>query len=132
MKKCPNCKMVVDADGECPFCYTTITYEPIVNNDKEKYVFNKYFIWHLIKQSWFSMLCFIVVVLRLIFVKTEFDYFMLYPIAFISVSLVFSFLGRKITKFMQWKYSEGYSEFRTAGIKVFAGIFAVLFSFVLH
>ena len=132
MKKCPNCKMIVDADNECPFCYTTITYEPIVNADKEKYVFNKYFIWHLIKQSWFSLLCLIVVILRFVIVKPELDYFLLFPIVFIFISLQFSFFGRKITKVMQWKYSEEYSEFRMVGIKVLTGFLAVLFSFVMR
>ncbi|MBR6533371.1 MAG: hypothetical protein IKT44_02965 [Clostridia bacterium] len=131
MKKCPNCEMVVNADNECPFCYTTLTYESNVSSDKEKYVLNKYFIWYLIKQSWFSVLCLIVVVLRLIHIRNAIDYFLIFPIVFICFSLVFSFLGRKITKIVQWKYSKGYSEFRTNAIKVLTGILAVIFSFVM-
>ena len=132
MKKCPNCKMIVDADNECPFCYATITYEPIVNRDKEKYVFNKYFIWHLIKQCWFSMLCLIIVVIRLFCIRNTLDSFVLFPIVCLLVSLIGSLFGRKITKYMQWKYSEGYSEFRTVSIKYITGVLAILFSFVMH
>lgn len=131
MKKCPNCEMVVNADNECPFCYTILTYESNVSSDKEKYVLNKYFIWHLIKQSWFSALCLIAVVLRLIYIRNTLDYFLIYPIVFICFSLVFSFFGRNITKSVQWKYSKGYSEFRTNAIKVLTGILAVVFSFVM-
>ena len=132
MKKCPNCKMIVDADNECPFCYNTITYEEEVPSDKEKYVFNKYFVWYLIKQSWFSMLCLIIVVIRLFCIRNTLDSFVLFPIVCLCVSLIGSLFGRKITKYMQWKYAEGYSEFRTVSIKYITGVLSILFSFVMH
>ena len=132
MKVCPNCKMTVDAENECPFCYTTITYEPISNSDNEKYVFNKYFFGYMIKQSWFSMLCLIIVILRMFFIKTQFNFFFLMPILFAVISLVFSFFQRKIIKNAQWKYSKNYSEFRVVGVKIVTGILAVLFSVIIR
>ena len=131
MKKCPDCKMIVDADNECPFCYATLTYQPTCNSDKEKYVFNKYFIWYLIKKSWFSILCLIAMVSRLIYIRDEVDYFIIYPILCICISMIYSLFGRKIAKFIQWKYSQEYSETRVILIKVAFGIVAVIFSFVM-
>ena len=132
MKKCPNCKMTVDADTECPFCYTTITNEPTCDRKKEKYILNRYFVSYLLKQSWFSMLCLIIVVIRLFCIRNSLDSFVLFPIVCLLVSLIGSLFGRKITKNMQWKYSEGYSEFRTVSIKYITGVLAILFSFVMH
>ena len=131
MKKCPNCKMIVDADNECPFCYTTITYEPIVNSDSEKYIYNRYYIGHLIKQSWFSMLCLIFVVVRILLVQTHSLLFCIFSVLLAVLSLVYSIFQRKITKHIQWKYSKEYSVFRSSEAKIMLGVFAVLFSLVI-
>lgn len=63
MKVCPTCKMTVKDEGECRFCHTSITYEPDVNSDREQYVFNKYLLLYLLKHSWFSLFCLIIVLL---------------------------------------------------------------------
>ncbi len=131
MKKCPTCKMIVDADSECPFCYTTITYEPIVYSDNEKYVYNKYFILHLIKQSWFSMLCLIFVVVRILLVQRHSILLCVFSVLFALLSLVYSIYQRKITKYIQWKYSKEYSAFKASELKVMLGVFAVLFSLAI-
>jgi len=132
MKVCPNCKMTVDAESECPFCYTTLTYEPVSNSVNEKYVFNQYFVLYLVKQSWFSILCLIIVLIRMLCIKTEFNPFCVIPFLSVGISLLFSFFQREITKYMQWKYSEEYSSFRVAIAKIATGMLAVLFSFVIH
>ena len=132
MKKCPTCKMTVNADNECPFCYTSIIYEKETLSDKEEYVWNKYFVWYLIKQSWFSLLCFIIVTIRLFYIRDALDAYVIVPTLFLLVSFIFSLFGRKITSFMYWKYSEDYSAFRTVLTKVIAGALAVLFSFVMR
>ena len=72
MKICPRCKMRIDAEYECPMCHATITYEPEVCEKKEKYIFNKYLLSHLIKNSWYSILCFIIVLIRLV-IKPHFS-----------------------------------------------------------
>lgn len=132
MKKYPTCQMIVDADNECPFCYTTLTYEPEVFADKEKYVWNKYLVLYFVKKTWLSVLCTIVVLLKFVFTKTEFDTFLLFPIALAGFSLLLSFCGRTMTKNWEWKYSQGYSEYRTLALKVFTGLLAVVLSFVLY
>ena len=43
MKQCPTCKMTVDEKNECPICGTTLTYEPIVDAEKEHIILNKYY-----------------------------------------------------------------------------------------
>ncbi len=131
MKKCPNCEMIVDADNECPFCYTTITYEPIVNADSEKYVYNEYFIWYLIKQSWFSLLCLIFVVFKILCVQMRSIPLCIFSVLLAVLSLVYSIYQRKITKYLQWKYSKEYSKFKSSEAKIMLGILAVLFSFAI-
>ena len=36
MKICPVCKMTVAEENECPICQSTITYEPMIDCEKEK------------------------------------------------------------------------------------------------
>ena len=132
MKICPLCKMTVDAESDCPICHTTITYEPDQPGSKEKYVFSKYLILYLIKLCWFSLLCLLFVLVRLFLSRPELrsDFWM--PFLFAVVSLIYSLFQRKIAKFGQWKYSENYSGFRTAGVAITTGILAVVFSLVIH
>ena len=44
MKKCNVCGCIVDEKSECPICGNTLTYEPPCMEDKEKFVFNKYWV----------------------------------------------------------------------------------------
>lgn len=106
MKVCPKCHMTVDAEGECPFCYTTLTYEPTVHSDKEHYVLNKYLVGHLLKQSWFSLLCLIVVALKLALTQETFvAHYHLWPPVFAVVSLLCSLFERRIIRYVQWEYA---------------------------
>ena len=134
MKICPTCKMTVDAENECPICYTTITYEPKVSADKEKYVYNKYFFWHVIKNSWFSVACFIIVALRLIS-KHQFSpqYLLCYVGIFILllISVLISVFQRRLSRFLQWKYSKDYSEYLANYSKIILCAVAVLQAFLI-
>ena len=60
MKQCPTCKMTVDEKNECPICGATLTYEPIVDAEKEHIILNKYYWIYFGKTTWFSFLCLIV------------------------------------------------------------------------
>ncbi len=124
--------MTVDADNACPFCDTTITYEPVTDSPGERYVFNRYLVLHLVKQSWFAVLCLLTVVIRLLVVRPAWDPFLLFPVACLGISLILSFFGRRITRAMQWKYSPDYAAFRTDALKVLLGAVAVVVSFVIR
>lgn len=134
MKNCPKCKMTVDAENECPICHTTITYEPKVAETKEKYVYNKYFFRHLIKNSWFSVMCFMIVALRLI-AKHQFSpqYLLCYVGIFIllSISVLISVFQRRLSRFLQWKYSKDYSKYLANYTKIILCTFAVLQAFLI-
>ena len=130
MKICPRCKMQIDAENECPMCYTTITYEPKVCGEKEKYIFNKYFISHLIKNSWYSLLCFIIVFIRFV-TKPHFSVYFVYIAFSLCISIFISLFQRKISKKLQWKYSEGYCEYAVIYTKIVSGGLAVLLSLVM-
>lgn len=126
MKKCPLCKMIVDAEYECPICYTSITYEPDVESDREKYVCNKYFAWYIIRQGWFSMLCFIFVIFRIFSVQTHSIPCCILAFICAIVSLLESFFERQIAKRIQWYYSEEISVYKALEGKIVSGIIAVL------
>ena len=126
MKKCPLCKMIVDAEYECPICYTTITYEPDVESDREKYVCNKYFILYLIRKGWFSILCLIFVVFRIFSVQTHSIPCCILSLFCVILCLVESIFDRHLAKYIQWKYSEEYSEYKALEARIVSGIIAVL------
>ena len=134
MKICPTCKMTIDSENECPICYTTITYEPTVSADKEKYVYNKYFLGYMIKNLWFSVLCLLVVIARLI-VKHQFvPHFLLYYCLIalaICISILISFFKRKFSRFWQRKYSKEYSEYYANYSIIISGVIAVLLAFLI-
>ena len=131
MKKCPLCKMIVDAKYECPICYTTITYEPEFYSNTEKYVYNKYFLGYLIRQNWFSMLCLIFVIFRIFSVQTHSILFCIISVLAAVFSLIVSIFQRQIAKYIQWKYSEDYSQYEVLKEKVVSGIVAVVFSLLI-
>lgn len=122
--------MRIDAENECPMCHTTITYEPKVFEQKEKYIFNKYLLLHLIKNSWYSILCFIIVLIRFI-MKPHFSEFSIYIILLLCISILASLFQRKFSKYLQWKYSKDYSEYAVNYTKIVSGGLAVLLSFFL-
>ncbi len=130
MKICPRCKMRLDAENECPMCHTTITYEPKVCEQKEKYIFNKYLLSHLIKNSWYSIVCFIIVLIRFV-INPHFSGKSIYITLLLCISIFASLFQRKFSKYLQWKYSKDYSEYAANYTKIVSGGLAVLLSFFL-
>ena len=130
MKICPTCKMRIDAENECPMCHTTITYEPKVFEEREKYVFNKYLLLHLFKNSWFSILCLITVFIRFV-IKPHLSGYFICIILSLCISIFASLFQRKFSKHLQWKYSKAYSEYAVNYTKIVSGGLAVLISFFL-
>ena len=57
MKHCPRCKMTVREDDECPFCHTSLLYEPQVYGEKEHILHNRYYWAWLFKNVWFAAAC---------------------------------------------------------------------------
>lgn len=130
MKVCPICKSRTKSDIECPICKATITYEPIVEAKRQKYVINKYLIWYLIKKLWFSLACIAVVTFRIIY-KT-FDAQIIFTIYFLAiVSFIFSLFKDTAFKYEFKNYSKKYAYyFHWSRILLLGGL-AVIFSFVI-
>lgn len=84
MKKCPNCKMTVDAYGECPICNYDITNEPKCESQFEKYCLNRYFFIHLIKKHKFPLLC-TIITLAIIIANGFFHYLELISLFLIAI-----------------------------------------------
>ena len=131
MKKCPVCKMMVDAENECPICNNTITYEPLVDAQKENLKFNKYLLLYLLKHSWLSLICLITVIIRLIITKPNFDMYSFLIILFTLCSIIISLIERKTVKYALAKYSFEYSVYAVYTVKALFGILAVIFSFIM-
>ncbi|MBQ0084086.1 MAG: hypothetical protein KBS52_04900 [Clostridiales bacterium] len=67
MKKCPKCGCKTNSKSECPICYNTLTYEPIIlDDDDEKLVFSKYLLLFFLKKYCFWLVCAIVCLVRFI------------------------------------------------------------------
>ena len=135
MKICPVCKMTVNADSECPICHSTITYEPDVDSEKEKYVFNKHLVIYLLNKCFFSAICLLFSVITLFFINSKFHLIFLLPTIFAVISFLFSLFDRRLINYIQWKYSKEYSEvvvdWERYGSGVLSIVISIMFLFLL-
>ncbi len=123
--------MTVDAESECPFCYTTLTYEPICVDEHEHLVWNKYFFLYLAKNIWFSVLCCIVGVIKLFIARPPIGGLWIYAAVLALVSLTASIFQRQLCKILTWKYSDEYAHFKVGIWKyIFGGASIIIFFLV--
>lgn len=131
MKKCPTCQMIVDADNECPFCATTLTYEPKCEAESERLVWNKYLLIYIAKNTWFSLICCIVGLLKLLIARPQISVLLFSAGTCAIISLIASIFQRNFCKTMTWKYSEEYLPFKIGILKyLLGGISIILFIFL--
>ena len=127
-EKCPTCKMVVDAKNECPFCYTTLTYEPICADEHEHLVWNKYLFLYLANNIWFSLLCCIIGAIKLFMVIPTICGLWVFAAVLALVSLTVSISKRHLCKLLTWKYSDKYAIYKIGIWKyLFGGASIILF-----
>lgn len=131
MKKCPTCQMIVDADNECPFCATTLTYEPKCDAESERLVWNKYLLIYIAKNIWFSLACCIVGLVKIFIARPQISVLLFSAGACALISLIVSIFQRRFSKTMTWKYSEDYIPFKISMWKyLLGGISIILFVFL--
>lgn len=131
MKKCPTCRMIVDAENECPFCATTLTYEPKCEAESERLVWNKYLLIYIAKNIWFSLICCIVGLVKILVARPQMSILLFSAGACAVISLITSIFQRNFCKTMTWKYSEEYMPFKIGIWKYFlGGISIILFIFL--
>ena len=131
MKQCPTCTMIVEAENECPYCQTTLTYEATIESEAEHIVYNKYFWIWMLKRVWFSIACSIICIIRVITQHPTTTPLVISMFGLCTVSLVVSFFQRGLEKLASWKYSNEYSKFKMLMWKYVLGGTAVLFSLFL-
>ena len=127
MKKCNVCGCIVDEISECPICGNTLTYEPPCMEEKEKFVFNRYYLLYLLKNTWFAILCTVIGIVIAITAKPDFDITVALAIAMLVASFLFGIFRRRYAHAIQWKYSEKYANIRAIGAQFTAGILAIVF-----
>ena len=130
MKQCPHCRMTVDAADECPICFTTLTYEPSVSASREKLLWNRYLLLYLLRQMWFSLLCTLAVLIRLLFVQPNGVQLWTYGAVILLLSLITALFERKFVKWSQWKYSERYAYFSVGLTKYLSALIGAVFCFI--
>ena len=118
--------MTVDVDNECPFCGTSLTYEPNCDAAREKIVWNKYYLLYMAKNIWFSLLCSLIGVVRLMIVRPPMSELLVVAIVCVFVSLLIALFQRPLSK-SNWVYKESYIPIILASWKYGAGLLAVLF-----
>lgn len=131
MKKCPICKMIVEAENECPYCQTTLTYEETIESEREHIVYNKYFFLCMIKRVWFSVACSVFCIIRVIIQHATISPLLLCMAGLCVVSLIVSIFQRGLEKTIQWKYSQNYSTYKVQLWKYLFGGVAILLSLVI-
>lgn len=131
MKKCPTCGSTVQAENECPICAASLTYESSVAGEKEKLVLGKYFALYLLKNTWFSLVCLIVAVFRMIIAAPSLNVTLGLSILFASLSLVIALFQRSLIRLYQRFLTERYAIFRVTFRKIIFGLIAVVLSFIM-
>ena len=129
MKKCNVCNSIVDEISECPICGNTLTYAPPVMEDKEKFVFNKYYYIYLLKNTWFAVFCTIkIIIISLVNTPTSsYSLRLILPaIVLLIASLVNSFFKRWRYKRLLKIYTEPWAKQLIAYDKYFYGAIAVV------
>ena len=126
MKNCPTCQMTVDVDNECPFCGTTLTYEPDCDEIREKIVWNKYYLLYMAKNIWFSLICCLICVIKLMIARPPMSELLIAAIVCALVSLLTALFQRTLSK-GDWVYKESYISMILASWKYGLGLLAVLF-----
>ncbi len=128
MKKCNVCQCTVDDISECPICGNTLTYEPPVMEDKEYFVFNKYYLIYLLKNTWFALFCTIIAAVMIILSKTLSIGHLIVGIFLLIATYLFSIFQRKYEKLViQWCHSEAYSKRKAAAAKYAIGAAALIY-----
>ena len=130
MKKCNVCQCIVDEISECPICGNTLTYEPTVTEDREHFVFNKYYYIYLLKNAWFAVFCTIASIIILIVDTPTSSYslrFILPAIVLLIASLADSFFKRSQYKRLLKIYSERRANYMITYDKYLYGTVAVIF-----
>ena len=130
MKQCPHCRMTVNAADECPICFTTLTYEPTASASREKLVCNRYLALYLLRHMWFSLLCALVVFIRLLIVQPNGVQLWIYGAVMLLISLITALFERRLIRWSQWKYSEHYAVFSVGITKYLAALIGAVFCFV--
>ena len=127
MKKCPICRMIVDADNECPFCSTTLTYEPTCDVDQEHIVWNQYYFIYMAKNVWFAVICCLVGAIKIVVARPPISELLIAAIIFALFSLCISCFQRSWMTKMKWKYNESYLLFLIPLWKYGLGLLSVIF-----
>ena len=131
MKICPICKMTVNDNIECPFCQSTLTYEPTVSSEKEIYKLNKYLLLYFFRNCWFSLLCMTVVTINLIVLSFPLNALSVLSIFLLVCTLLVSLFCRKLVMLNKKYYTFKYSSFRINLLKIITGVISVILSLAL-
>lgn len=123
--------MTVDAKDECPICAATLTYEPVCDAEREHLLWNRYRWLYIAKCAWFSCLCCLLGLLKIIIARPQIHRLFWFAAALAVVSLTVSLFQRKIFRLLTWKYSENYAAYEIAVFKYGFGSIAVILFLLL-
>ena len=127
MKKCNVCGCIVDEISVCPICDNTITYEQPCMADKEHFVFSKYYLFYLLKNSWFSIICLIYGIVTAIIFRHNLNALIAPAALCLALSLYLSVFERQYARAIRWKYNKEYSLQHTLFYRYSFGIGSIIF-----
>ncbi|MBQ8497706.1 MAG: hypothetical protein IJ489_09675 [Clostridia bacterium] len=131
MKHCPTCKMTVDEENECPFCSSNLTYEPTVSEEKEHIIWNRYYFAYIFKNSWFSLSCILIGMVKIILTRPPLSVLFLLAVLFALVSLSASIFQRRLANKLKKIFNEDYIPLEIGFEKYIIGAVAlVMFLFL--
>jgi hypothetical protein len=132
MKKCNVCGCIVDEKSVCPICDNTITYEQPCMADKEHFVFSKYYLIYLLKNTWFSIICLIYIIATAIIFRHSLNALMATAAFCTALSLYLSVFERQYARAIRWRFNKEYSRQYTSLYKYLLGICAIVFCTAMY
>ena len=131
VKKCNLCHSIVNDENECHICHNTLTYEPKCESETEQFVWNRYLLIYITKNVWFSVICCVIGLLKIMIARPHISALLLSAVACALISLIVSIFQRIFCKTMTWKYSEDYVPFKIGMWKYLLGGISILIFILL-
>jgi len=129
MKQCPRCRMTLRADAECPICGESLLYEAPSPAEREKILFNRYYLWYLFRTVWFSLACAVFVGVRICMAWPPAGELWITAAVLSLAALLSAVFQRKTLAVLKSQYAEWRAWYNLYFIKYIFAIVAVILSF---
>ena len=131
MKRCPRCRMTLEAEAECPICRESLLYEGTVEAEREQIVWNRYYLWYILRTVWFPFVCAVFVGVRICMSRPPEGGLWITAAVLSLAALLSAIFQRKLLTALQSQYSEWRAWYNLYFIKYIFAVLAVIISLLI-